>query len=31
VWGDRDPQEEAADPAEVAASAVGGRVRRRRR
>ena len=31
VWGDRDPVEDPPDPAEVAASAVGGRVRRRRR
>lgn len=30
VWGDRDPDEPPADPAEVAASAQGGRVRRRR-
>ena len=30
VWGDRDPSQPAADPAEVAESAVGGRVRRRR-
>lgn len=30
VWGDRDPTVGAPDPAEVAASAVGGRVRRRR-
>jgi NADH-quinone oxidoreductase subunit C len=30
VWGDRDPALPAADPAEVAESAVGGRVRRRR-
>lgn len=31
IWGDRDPDEPAPDPAEVAQSAVGGRVRRRRR
>lgn len=31
IWGDRDPAEPAPDPAEVAQSAVGGRVRRRRR
>lgn len=31
VWGDRDPAAGPADPAEVAASAVGGRVRRRPR
>ena len=31
LWGDRDPSQPAADPAEVAQSAVGGRVRRRRR
>ena len=31
VWGDRDGTEPAASAAEVAASAVGGRVRRRRR
>jgi NADH-quinone oxidoreductase subunit C len=30
VWGDRDASQPAADPAEVAESAVGGRVRRRR-
>jgi NADH-quinone oxidoreductase subunit C len=30
VWGDRDPEAEAAPAAEVAESAVGGRVRRRR-
>ena len=30
VWGDRDPAAGPADPADVAASAVGGRVRRRR-
>jgi NADH-quinone oxidoreductase subunit C len=30
IWGDRDPSQPAADPAEVAESAVGGRVRRRR-
>ena len=30
VWGDRDPSQAPADPAEVAESAVGGRVRRRR-
>jgi NADH-quinone oxidoreductase subunit C len=30
VWGDRDASQAAADPAEVAESAVGGRVRRRR-
>ncbi|GAB3715504.1 NADH-quinone oxidoreductase subunit C [Mariniluteicoccus flavus] len=31
VWGDRDPEAGPADPAEVAASAIGGRVRRRTR
>lgn len=31
VWGNRDPAAPAPDPAEVAASAVGGRVRRRER
>lgn len=31
VWGDRDPTAPAPDPAEVAESAVGGRVRRRPR
>jgi NADH-quinone oxidoreductase subunit C len=31
LWGDRNPSEPSADPAEVAESAVGGRVRRRRR
>ncbi|GAB3624598.1 hypothetical protein GCM10027418_26830 [Mariniluteicoccus endophyticus] len=31
VWGDRDPVAGPADPAEVAASAIGGRVRRRTR
>lgn len=31
VWGDRDPAAPEPDPAEVAASAVGGRVRRRGR
>lgn len=31
IWGDRDPDEPEPDPAEVAESAVGGRVRRRRR
>jgi NADH-quinone oxidoreductase subunit C len=31
VWGDRDPNERPADPAEIAASTVGGRVRRRGR
>jgi len=31
VWGDRSPEEPRPDPAEVAESAVGGRVRRRRR
>ncbi|MBA3529970.1 MAG: NADH-quinone oxidoreductase subunit C [Propionibacteriaceae bacterium] len=31
VWGDRDPDKPAAEPAEVADSAVGGRVRRRER
>ncbi|GAA2097265.1 hypothetical protein GCM10009841_09480 [Microlunatus panaciterrae] len=31
VWGDRDPASGPADPTEVAASAVGGRVRRRTR
>ena len=30
IWGDRDPLQPAADAAEVAESAVGGRVRRRR-
>jgi NADH-quinone oxidoreductase subunit C len=30
VWGDRDPQAEAPSAAQVAAAAVGGRVRRRR-
>lgn len=30
VWGDRETSQPAADPAEVAESAVGGRVRRRR-
>lgn len=30
VWGDRDPDAPAPDPAEIAASAQGGRVRRRR-
>ena len=30
LWGDRDPAEPSADPAAVAESAVGGRVRRRR-
>jgi NADH-quinone oxidoreductase subunit C len=30
LWGDRNPSEPSADPAEVAESAVGGRVRRRR-
>ena len=30
VWGDRDDSQPAVDPAEVAQSAVGGRVRRRR-
>ena len=30
VWGDRDPSQPAPDPAEVAESAVGGRIRRRR-
>jgi NADH-quinone oxidoreductase subunit C len=30
VWGDRDSSQPAADPAEVAESAAGGRVRRRR-
>jgi len=30
VWGDRDARQPAAEPAEVAESAVGGRVRRRR-
>ena len=30
VWGDRDPAEQPADAAEVAAAAVGGRIRRRR-
>ena len=30
VWGDRDAAQPPADPAEVAESAVGGRVRRRR-
>jgi NADH-quinone oxidoreductase subunit C len=30
VWGDRDPAAEPASPEEVAAAAVGGRVRRRR-
>ena len=30
VWGDRDSSQPAAEPAEVAESAVGGRVRRRR-
>jgi NADH-quinone oxidoreductase subunit C len=30
VWGDRDPSEAPADPADVAESAVAGRVRRRR-
>jgi NADH-quinone oxidoreductase subunit C len=30
LWGDRDPAAGPADPTEVAASAVGGRVRRRR-
>jgi NADH-quinone oxidoreductase subunit C len=30
VWGDRDPSEPPADPADVAESAVAGRVRRRR-
>jgi NADH-quinone oxidoreductase subunit C len=30
IWGDRDASQQAADPAEVAESAVGGRVRRRR-
>jgi len=31
IWGDRDSSQPPADPAEVAESAVGGRVRRRRR
>jgi NADH-quinone oxidoreductase subunit C len=31
VWGDRNPDDPQPDPAEVAESAVGGRVRRRRR
>ena len=31
IWGDRDPTLPPADPADVAASAVGGRVRRRKR
>lgn len=31
IWGDRDPDGPEPDPAEVAESAVGGRVRRRRR
>jgi len=30
IWGDRDASQQAADPAEVTESAVGGRVRRRR-
>jgi NADH-quinone oxidoreductase subunit C len=30
VWGDRDPSAPLADPAQVAESAIGGRVRRRR-
>lgn len=30
VWGDRDPSQPAADPAEIAKSAAAGRVRRRR-
>ncbi len=30
VWGERDPSQPAADPAEIAESAVAGRVRRRR-
>ena len=30
VWGDRDPSQPPADPAEIAESAVAGRVRRRR-
>jgi NADH-quinone oxidoreductase subunit C len=30
VWGDRDASQAAADPADVAESAIGGRVRRRR-
>ena len=30
VWGDRDASQQPADPAEVAESAIGGRVRRRR-
>jgi NADH-quinone oxidoreductase subunit C len=31
IWGDREPDQPDPDPAEVAESAVGGRVRRRRR
>ena len=31
IWGDRDPEDSPPEPAEVAESAVGGRVRRRRR
>jgi hypothetical protein len=30
VWGDRDPSQPPADPAEIAESTVAGRVRRRR-